>query len=132
MTQVIAFEGDGKLMEYVGGYEDWVRVKKHQAGQQVSSKEVGGAVGGARPAPQAAAPKAKSKNKLNFKDAQELERIPAAIQALEREQAEIGAILAAGKMYRDDPKQAKKMQSRATEIEDELLLLMARWEKLEN
>ena len=27
VTQVIAFEGDGKLKEYVGGYEDWVRVK---------------------------------------------------------------------------------------------------------
>ena len=31
VTQVIAFEGDGKLIEYVGGYEDWVRVKKYQA-----------------------------------------------------------------------------------------------------
>ena len=34
VTQVIAFEGDGKLMEYVGGYEDWVRVKKFEAGKK--------------------------------------------------------------------------------------------------
>ena len=34
VTQVIAFEGDGKLMEYVGGYEDWVRVKKYEASQK--------------------------------------------------------------------------------------------------
>ena len=27
VTQVIAFEGDGMLREYVGGYEDWVRAK---------------------------------------------------------------------------------------------------------
>ena len=27
VTQVIAFEGDGILREYVGGYEDWVRSK---------------------------------------------------------------------------------------------------------
>jgi hypothetical protein len=44
----------------------------------------------------------------------------------------VGAILAAGKMYRDDPKQAKKLQARATEIEDELMALMTRWEALES
>lgn len=27
VTQVIAFEGDGLLNEYVGGYEDWMRSK---------------------------------------------------------------------------------------------------------
>ena len=27
VTQVIAFEGDGILREYVGGYEDWVRAQ---------------------------------------------------------------------------------------------------------
>lgn len=31
VTQVIAFEGDGKLQEYVGGFEDWERVQKYQA-----------------------------------------------------------------------------------------------------
>src|SRR3569623_2273993 len=28
VTEVIAFEGDGILREYVGGYGDWVRVKR--------------------------------------------------------------------------------------------------------
>ena len=37
VTQVIAFEGNGKLMEYVGGYEDWVRVKKYEASQKSSA-----------------------------------------------------------------------------------------------
>jgi len=32
-TQIIAFEGDGKLVEYVGGYEDWIRVKQQAAGE---------------------------------------------------------------------------------------------------
>ena len=38
-TQVIAFEGDGKLVEYVGGYEDWVRVKNLAATQQAQQRE---------------------------------------------------------------------------------------------
>ncbi len=130
VTQVIAFEGEGKLMEYVGGYEDWVRVKKHEAAQQTPARE---AVQPKATSPKATQPaSSKSKRKLSVKEAQELEKIPADIQTLEREQADIGANLAAGKMYRDDPKQAKKLQIRAAEIEGELLQLMARWEELES
>ncbi len=130
VTQVIAFEGEGKLMEYVGGYEDWVRVKKHEAAQQTPAHE---AVQAKATSPKATQPaSSKSKRKLSVKEAQELEKIPADIQTLEREQADIGTNLAAGKMYRDDPKQAKKLQIRAAEIEDELLQLMARWEELES
>ncbi len=130
VTQVIAFEGEGKLMEYVGGYEDWVRVKKHEAAQQTPVRE---AVQAKVTSPKATQPaSSKSKSKLSVKEAQELEKIPADIQTLEREQADIGANLAAGKMYRDDPKQAKKLQIRAAEIENELLQLMARWEELES
>jgi len=127
VTQVIAFEGDGKLMEYVGGYEDWVRVKKHEAAQQSSPREA------AAPKPATQAPaKSKPASKLSFKEMQELEQIQPQIQELEREQAEIGAILVAGKIYRDDPKQAKKLQARASEVEEALLKLMMRWEELEN
>ncbi len=132
VTQVIAFEGEGKLMEYVGGYEDWVRVKKHEAAQQTPAREAVQAKATSPKATQPASSKSKSKSKLSVKEAQELEKIPADIQTLEREQADIGANLAAGKMYRDDPKQAKKLQIRAAEIEDALLQLMARWEELES
>ncbi len=134
VTQVIAFEGEGKLMEYVGGYEDWVRVKKHEAAQQTPAREVVQAKATSPKATQPASSKSKSKSKskLSVKEAQELEKIPADIQTLELEQADIGANLAAGKMYRDDPKQAKKLQIRAAEIEDELLQRMARWEELES
>jgi len=52
-TQVIAFEGDGKLMEYVGGYEDWVRVKNLAATQQAQKREAAQA----KPAPQMATQK---------------------------------------------------------------------------
>ena len=127
VTQVIAFEGDGKLKEYVGGYEDWVRVQKFQAAKGGSN-----APAAAKAAPKSEPVKAKPASKLSFKEARELEEIQAKIDELEREQAEVGAILAAGKMYRDDPKQAQKLQTRATAIEAELLGLMTRWEELES
>ncbi|MDP1638330.1 MAG: ATP-binding cassette domain-containing protein [Candidatus Nitrotoga sp.] len=127
VTQVIAFEGDGKLMEYVGGYEDWVRVKKQEAGQRAP---VSTAVP-AKPLPQTEV-KSKPVTKLSFKEARELEQIPQRIASLEQEQEELAATLGAGNLYRDNPAHAKQLQERTAIIEDELLQLMARWEELES
>ena len=127
VTQVIAFEGDGKLIEYVGGYEDWVRVKNYQA-----------TVAAAKPAvsvqPRAAtapAEKARPASRLGFKEQRELEDLPKRIEALEREQGDIAAHLADGGIYRDDVQRARKLQARNDEIEAELLAALARWEELE-
>lgn len=127
VTQVIAFEGDGKLMEYVGGYEDWIRVKKQQAMQRAP---VSAAVP-AKPLPQTAV-KSKPATKLSFKEARELEQIPQRIASLEQEQEELAATLGAGNLYRDNPTHAKQLQERTAIIEDELLQLMTRWEELES
>ena len=127
VTQVIAFEGDGKLIEYVGGYEDWVRVKKYQATVATAKPAVS-------PQPRAATAqveKAKSTSKLSFKEARELEELPKRIEILEREQGDIAAQLADGSIYRDDVQRARKLQARNEEIETELLAAMAYWEELE-
>ncbi len=128
VTQVIAFEGDGNLMEYVGGYEDWVRVKKYEASQSATNKAV-------TPAPKAAAKTEsakKSSAKLSFKEQKELEDIPLNIEKLEREQEELAAALGTGNLFRDNPSHAKQLQERGAVIEVELLQLMARWETLES
>ena len=127
VTQVIAFEGDGKLMEYVGGYEDWVRVKKQQAVQRLP---VIVAIP-AKLSPQAEV-QSKPVTKLSFKEARELEQIPQRIASLEQEQEELAATLGAGNLYRDNPTHAKQLQERTAIIEGELLQLMARWEELES
>jgi len=126
VTQVIAFEGDGKLMEYVGGYEDWVRVKKFAA-----EKSAQAPTQQAKSVSKAAAPKAKTSAKLSFKEQKELDEVPQLIEKLEREQEELAAALGAGDLYRDNPTHAKQLQERAAVIESELLNLMARWEALE-
>ena len=127
VTQVIAFEGDGRLIEYVGGYEDWVRVKKYQA-TAVSAKLP---VTSASRVAVAASEKSKSSSKLSYKEARELEELPKRIEALEREQVDIAAHLADGTLFRNDAKRAKQLQARNEEIETEVLVAMARWEELE-
>jgi ABC transport system ATP-binding/permease protein len=126
VTQVIAFEGDGKLMEYVGGYEDWVRVKKFEAARKSS------VTAPTKPAAKTVEEKPKTSAKLSFKEQRELDEMPQRIEVLEREQEEITAALGAGALFRDNPSHAKQLQQRAAEIEAELLQLMARWEALEN
>ncbi|MBI1887397.1 MAG: ATP-binding cassette domain-containing protein [Nitrosomonadales bacterium] len=127
VTQVIAFEGDGKLVEYVGGYEDWVRVKKYQASVAAAKPAV--------PAPPraavAAVEKAKPAARLSFKETRELEDLPRRIEALEREQIDIAAHLADGTVYRSDPKRARQLQVRGEEIEAETAAVLERWEMLE-
>src|SRR5487761_1977173 len=96
VTQVIAFEGDGKLVEYVGGYDDWVRVQKYQAAAALAKP--------ASTPPRAAAPVEKPKvaSKLNYKETQELAALPKRIETLEQEQIDIAAHLADGTIFRND------------------------------
>jgi ATP-binding cassette subfamily F protein uup len=127
VTQVIAFEGEGKLKEYVGGYEDWVRMKGFKNPQETVARAAE-----SKATVKKESSKPKSANKLSFKETRELEKLQEEIDLLEKEQAEVGAILAAGKMYRDDPKQAQKLQARASAIESALAALLTRWEELES
>jgi ATP-binding cassette subfamily F protein uup len=126
VTQVIAFEGDGKLQEYVGGYEDWVRVQKYQAAQIANKSS-------ATPPKAAAivAEKPKASTKLNFKEGKELAELPKQIEALEQEQIEIATHLADGTIFRNDIKRAQQLQARSEAIDALVLTLMTRWEALE-
>jgi ATP-binding cassette subfamily F protein uup len=125
VTQVIAFEGDGKLMEYVGGYEDWLRVKRFNASAE-AEKPVAVPVK-SEPAP---SPKPKA-GKLSYKEARELEALPKQIVALEQEQSEIAAHFADGSIFRTDPKRARLLQARSETLEVEVMEALERWETLE-
>ncbi len=127
VTQVIAFEGDGKLQEYVGGYEDWVRVQKFQADQASKKPATSTPPKVAAPVPE----KPKASTKLSYKDARELEELPQKIEKLEQELIDIAAHLADGTIFRNDVKRAQQLQARNVEIDTLVLELMSRWEALE-
>lgn len=126
VTQVIAFEGDGRLREYVGGYEDWVRTRnsletavKPQAPQQQSS------------IPMEKMQESAVRVKLGYNEVRELDGLPSKIEALEREQTDIARQLCSPAIYRDCPDEARALQGRLAVIEAELLSHLARWEELE-
>jgi ATP-binding cassette subfamily F protein uup len=69
--------------------------------------------------------------KLSWKEARELEELPQRIAALEDEQKILGERLADPTLYQTQPQDAQRLSTRLSAIDDELLLLLERWETLE-
>ncbi|RIX46985.1 MAG: ATP-binding cassette domain-containing protein [Rhodocyclales bacterium GT-UBC] len=126
VTQTIAAEGDGQWKEYAGGYSDWAAyktsVQKDEAARQKSE---------AKPAANVAAPVKTKGDKLSWKEQRELEALPDRIAALEAEQAGLTRRLEDPAIYQTDPNGAQQAAVRLTEIDDELMALLERWEILE-
>lgn len=125
ITQSIVFEGNGRLKEYIGGYQDYIDAKSREAKIQTAS-----APKTADAEPVKEKPKANRTVKLSYKEQRELDALPDEIAALEAEQAEINAQLSDPEIFKDYEK-AGALQSRAEEIEMLLLEKLERWELLE-
>ena len=73
----------------------------------------------------------RKKVKLSYKDQRELEQLPAEIEKLENEQAELSDKLADGSWFVTDADAATKASQRLAEIEELLLEKLERWDELE-
>ncbi|MCA9320197.1 MAG: ATP-binding cassette domain-containing protein, partial [Planctomycetes bacterium] len=122
VTSCLVFEGEGCITEYGGGYQDAERARREREAQ-------------AAPAPPPKATKAPrektASKKLSYKEARELEALPARIDALETEQTELHARLADPAIYRDDPAGVPAIQARLSTVAQELLTAYETWERLE-
>ncbi len=125
VTQVFAFEGNGKIQEYVGGYAEWQAQRGTSGSNQNAVKNTVSA--GFSTSGQAA-----RKVKMSFNETRELETLPAKIQALEKEQATLQAKLAEGSIYVKAPDEAKFVVVRLEAIIEEIDTAMTRWEALES
>jgi len=125
VTQSIAYEGEGRWKEYAGGYADWLRARRGIAREAAGD--------GAKPQPEARAASAapRKRAKLSYKEARELEALPARLAALEREQSELAARLADPALYRERGVDVKTLNARHAAIETELTRLLERWSELE-
>ena len=125
VTQVIAFEGEGVLQEYMGGYEDWVRAKS------LLKEDIEKVTRRRKKDPVVRAPKPISKSKLSKNEADELEILLGKIEALEQEQSSINGKLSDSETYQDSPEKIIKLQIRLANIEKEILNYLSRWDELE-
>ena len=128
VTSTWVFDGKGHIDEYIGGYQDYLEQRPDQTAVDQKS-DVKKALAKAEASAAAAAPK---KAKLSYKDQRALEQLPAEMEALEKEQAEINAKLADGSLFVSNNDQAMKLSARLAEIDEQLLEKLERWESLEN
>lgn len=137
VTQIIAFEGNGVLTEFGGGYDDWARFTQQKISDEKTSQQRQNTVSLKTNIHAPSGPdksdveKTAKPKKLSFKEEKELEDLPELISALENEQAKIVASLSDGEVYRKSPEDAKVMQLRLSDIEAEIAQLLKRWEELE-
>ncbi len=135
VTSTLVFEGEGRIGEYVGGYQDWLRQRAAAKASAKSSADSSGSESAppasavAQTAKPAARPAAK---KLSYKDQRELDALPARIEALETEQADLHTRTANPNFYQQGSEQeVSATLARLQAIEAELGEAYERWESLE-
>ena len=122
VTSTLALEGEGRVSEYVGGYDDWLR----QRNQTVPAVPVKAEEKKTVPAPQKEKPR-----KLTFKEQKELDVLPQRIEALDAEQQRIIAAMADPAFYRESGKKVAETKARLATVEKELAEAYKRWDELE-
>ncbi|HUI47025.1 MAG TPA: ATP-binding cassette domain-containing protein [Nitrospirota bacterium] len=119
VTSTLALEGEGRVNEYVGGYDDWIRRR--------------GAGIPAAPAKQKTQPRPEKEKprKLSFKEQRELEILPQRIEELEKEQQQIHDSMADPAFYRKSGAKVSEFKARLDVVEKALAEAYKRWEELE-
>jgi ATP-binding cassette subfamily F protein uup len=125
VTSTIAFEGNGVVQEFVGGYEDYVRQKLNPP-----SPPSGATARLARTAPEK--PRVLARKKRSFKEEREYKELPDRIAALEAEQKKLQAALADPEFYKQGAAAIKQAVERTEQVDRELLDAMARWDTLDS
>jgi ATP-binding cassette subfamily F protein uup len=138
VTSTLAFEGEGRVAEYVGGYQDYMRqsdatrVSRSAGRRQPAAARMPSAAGSSNVRPRKATRESPlAKRKLSFKEARELESLPARIEALESEQARLQAEAASLEFYKESAEHIRAVLARIEAIGPELEAAMARWMELE-
>ncbi|GAB4300087.1 MAG: ATP-binding cassette domain-containing protein [Thiohalomonadaceae bacterium] len=123
VTSTLVFEGEGRIGDYVGGYDDWLRQRRVAPAARTAEKVV--------PAAAEMRDKSRPKAKLSYKEQRELETLPQRIEALEAEQQALHDAMGAPDFYQQDKAAITAVQERLAALEEELMAAYERWERLE-
>ena len=123
VTSTLVFEGNGKVQEYVGGYEDWLRqrsvTKPAPVGSGFSRTVTAGRT-------------SSDKKKLSFKEKREMEELPARIERMEAEQEALHARIASPEFYKEPADAIARALARIDELKGSLHDAYARWDYLDS
>jgi ATP-binding cassette subfamily F protein uup len=123
VTSTLVFEGQGRIAEYIGGYEDWQRQRAVETIHRTEKKEERSD----RPAQRVQ----RGARKLSYNEVRELAGLPEMIERFESEQARLFETLADPSTYRSDGQAVARAKTRLVEVEEALTRAYGRWELLD-
>ncbi len=118
VTSTLVFEGHGEVMEYVGGYDDWLKQRKTEIkeGRQKTTKS---------------AKKQDRPRKMSLMEKQELDQLPKQIETLEDKKEKLYQLMAAPETYQQGGGKLAEATAEVQVIEEKLNQAYKRWEELE-
>jgi ATP-binding cassette subfamily F protein uup len=129
VTSTLAFEGEGRVTEYVGGWEDYLRQSDIGVRSRFSTSQT------ERIRKSRSDPDSDNstwhKRKLSFNERREYDALPAHIEALEAEQLRLRHESESSEFYKEAPTRIRAVLARIEQIGPELEVAIARWLELE-
>ena len=122
VSSTIAFEGNGKVYEYIGGYEDWLR----QRSVKITPKETNKSTTKVVIEENNEKPK-----KLSYKLQRELDQLPEKIAELEAKVNQLQQKMAEPEFYQQDQSIVASTGDELNKTQELLDQAYARWEELE-
>jgi len=123
VTSTIVFEGNGQVVEYAGGYDDWLSQRPQGTTERMPEKS-----GRQKVRPE---PKTRLSRKLGYMQKREIQDLPHKIEDLESEQKELFAILSDPLFYKREKDEIARLKSDLARVEREIESAYRRWEELE-
>jgi ABC transport system ATP-binding/permease protein len=127
VTSVIAPDGNGKWIEYAGGYSDMLA----QRGSDLKREAVKAPVAEEKKGMKAATPASAPKRRLNFNEKHALETLPKTIAKLQDEIAKQQRLLDDPDLYQKDRKTFDEASKAIAKAQSELAAAEDRWLELE-
>ena len=130
-TDILAFEGDGKIHHSVGDYDYYLEKKqKTEAAAARQSAAIMAMNKSAAAGRDAAAPKTKPR-KISFKEQRELDGMETQIHTIEAEVARIEGLFANPEFFRKHAAQVNQLTHELETAKAQVTHLYTRWEELE-
>jgi len=128
VASVVMSEGDGRWLEYAGGYSDMLA----QRGKGIEARRMEkSAAAPKKEVASAASPATKGRSKLSFKDKHALETLPGRIDKLSEEAKRLHAVLDDPGLYARDPKLFATTMEKVAATEAALAAAEEEWLRLE-
>ncbi len=130
VTSLLVFEGDGRVRDFVGGYSDWARFR--DAREARAARDTREAAPRSAAPPRDGPPDARRKARRSYKDQRELDALPARLEELEAQKAEIEAAVGEPQFYARPHDEVAAVLVRLDGLIREIDGAYTRWAELEH